>query len=342
MSKLIPRVLSSLNVTVYLDGKSFIIPTGTPQYDLVINALNAGDEDAVRSAVNLRLHVASLSEGSITVENDTLVFEGKELHTALAKRIIGIVKAAGNAGPLIAFMHNLYKNPSNRAVNELYGFLDACNLPITEDGYFLAYKKVNQDYTSIHDGTTANDLGTVVEMKRNEVDEDKDNTCSVGLHFCSHSYLSQFGGYGRRVVVLKINPADVVAIPSDYNNAKGRAWRYEVVGELDTRDGRDVVAELAADFDGNYGRKAAPAPAPAPVAAKAAPAPLSSAKPAPGTTAKQTAPGQGTLSDAQVREILDLLEDEWPIASIAKTVGTSARTVARVRDGETYLHIPRK
>ena len=31
---------------------------------------------------------------------------------------------------------------------------------------------------------------------------------------------------------MKINPRDVVSIPSDYNDAKGRACRYEVVGEV--------------------------------------------------------------------------------------------------------------
>ena len=33
-------------------------------------------------------------------------------------------------------------------------------------------------------------------------------------------------------MILKINPADVVAIPKDYNNTKGRTCRYEVIGEL--------------------------------------------------------------------------------------------------------------
>jgi hypothetical protein len=32
-------------------------------------------------------------------------------------------------------------------------------------------------------------------------------------------------------MVVKINPADVVAIPADYNNAKARACKYEVVAE---------------------------------------------------------------------------------------------------------------
>jgi hypothetical protein len=75
-----------------------------------------------------------------------------------------------------------------------------------------------------------NSVGEIVEMERNEVDDNKDRTCSTGLHFCSQDYLNHFGG--ERVVIVKINPRDVVSIPSDYNDSKGRACRYEVVGEL--------------------------------------------------------------------------------------------------------------
>jgi hypothetical protein len=74
--------------------------------------------------------------------------------------------------------------------------------------------------------------GQVLEMERNEVDDDQNRTCSTGLHFCSESYLSCFGDSTSRTVIVKINPRDVVSIPNDYNNAKGRACRYEVVGEL--------------------------------------------------------------------------------------------------------------
>jgi hypothetical protein len=52
------------------------------------------------------------------------------------------------------------------------------------------------------------------------------------LHFCSQEYLPHFGGSDSRVVIVKINPRDVVSIPTDYNNAKGRACRYEVIGEV--------------------------------------------------------------------------------------------------------------
>jgi hypothetical protein len=140
--------------------------------------------------------------------------------------------------PMVLFMHNLLKNPSKRSVDELYGFLEKNNLPITPDGYFLAYKKVRNDFLDIHSGTMDNSPGTVVEMERYKVDDNKDQTCSTGLHFCGMSYLSHFGSGGDRTVIVKIDPADVVSIPSDYNGAKGRACRYEVIGELGVEPGK--------------------------------------------------------------------------------------------------------
>jgi hypothetical protein len=94
----------------------------------------------------------------------------------------------------------------------------------------LAYKKVRHNFFDVHSGSMDNSVGKVLEMERNKVDDDKDNTCSTGLHFCSQSYLNHFGG--DRIVIVKINPRDVVSIPSDYNDAKGRTCRYEVIGEL--------------------------------------------------------------------------------------------------------------
>lgn len=32
--------------------------------------------------------------------------------------------------------------------------------------------------------------------------------------------------------MVKVNPKNVVAIPSDYNNMKGRACEYEVIGVI--------------------------------------------------------------------------------------------------------------
>jgi hypothetical protein len=114
-------------------------------------------------------------------------------------------------------------------------------LPITPDGSFLAYKKIRQDYTDCHTGKMNNSVGQVVEMERNKVDDDQNQTCSTGLHFCSRDYLNHFGG--ERIVIVKINPRDVVSIPNDYNDSKGRACRYEVVDEIDKDKADEAFAQ---------------------------------------------------------------------------------------------------
>lgn len=327
----IPHVISNKNITVYVDGEQHIVPTGTAQYNLVLAAIEAGDVEAVKDAVEVRKAVVKLSQGKIELDGTVLKYDGRPMHGALVNRILSVVKGAGNAAPLLMFLDNLMQNPSKRAVNELYGFMDACDLPITHDGHFLAYKKVRSDYTSVHDGKTRNDIGFVVEMPRNEVDDNKDETCSTGLHFCSESYLSSFGG--DRIVVLKINPADVVSIPTDYNNAKGRACRYLVVGEIDYSNRYNAeIEKLKAHFDTDFQTDATPS------------APVLDVKDAPlaktaGLAAKQTTVGQGVLTDQQVRDIRQALDEGWAISTIAKTYGTSARTVGRIRDGETYTHV---
>ena len=132
------------------------------------------------------------------------------------------------------FILNLANNPSAASREELHGFLEACSLPITDDGHFLAYKKVGTNYRDCHTGTIDNSIGQIVEMPREKVNPNRDETCSHGLHVCSRSYLSFFTG--SHVMICKINPKDVVSVPSDYDNAKMRVCRYEVIEELKESD----------------------------------------------------------------------------------------------------------
>ena len=47
------------------------------------------------------------------------------------------------------------------------------------------------------------------------------------------------GGGSSRIMILKINPADVVSIPMDYNRAKGRTWKYQVIDEITAEEVQD-------------------------------------------------------------------------------------------------------
>lgn len=238
-----PYIIQGDTLTIVIEGRQSTINREThPKFDQVLDAIRQGDWDAVPDLVDLVAVIRNyVSEnGDIEVKDGDVYFQNKPFANALADRLLGLLEEELPVEPLCNFLTNLKKNPSKRAVDELYGFLENNSLPLTPDGHFIAYKKVRGDFTDIHSGKFDNSVGQIVEMARNEVDEDKDQTCSSGLHFCSLEYLPHFGGsYGTNVVLLKINPRDVVSIPSDYNNAKGRCCRYEVIAEHTTNDGRD-------------------------------------------------------------------------------------------------------
>ena len=225
-----PFVIQGSNVTVVIGNKPHTISKTHITYQKVVDAIKAGDWDQVKEIIDPKKVVLNYGQGNVAIQGEKLFWKGEELNGELARRMVAMLQDGFDIAPFVAFMENLFRNPSKRAVDELYGFLEKNNLPLTPDGCFLAYKKVRDNFFDVHSGTMDNSVGRVVEMERNKVDDNKDNTCSTGLHFCGMSYLSHFGG--ERTVIVKVNPADVVSIPSDYNGAKGRACRYEVIGEL--------------------------------------------------------------------------------------------------------------
>ena len=239
-----PYIVQGSNITVVIGTTPHTVSKNHITYNKLLAAIKAGEWETVQDIIEPKQVVLNFGQGNVSVEGDKIFWKGREMHNALTKRMVAMIQEDFPVEPLVAFMENLMENPSKRAVHELYGFLEKNTLPITSDGCFLAYKKVRQDYFDVHSGTVLNkpaayltdedtaaleeavgknnevtvaveDGVTVVSMERNLVDDDQNRTCSTGLHFCSQEYLRSFGG--ERIVILKINPRDVVSIPNDYN-----------------------------------------------------------------------------------------------------------------------------
>jgi len=234
-------------------------------WDAIMEALKLRNYDAIPGLINEVIAVQQYIDETageeylnikVDVENGIITYAGRSVDNVLVDHIFKM-KAEGFAiAPMLRFLDNLFDNPSKRAVEELYGFMQYGKMPITDDGYFIAYKRVKDNYRSVHNSKTINtpyhlmtaedkalmpytyngtttsivDGVTVVHMPRNAVNENSEQTCSDGLHFCSHEYLKSFSG--SRILILKVNPRDVVSIPTDYNNTKGRACCYQIIGEL--------------------------------------------------------------------------------------------------------------
>lgn len=230
-------VMTANSVVIKTPEGLSTLGAGHQNYMAIREALFAGDFEKASTLINIPKAIEKLSHGDITVENGKLFYQGFEVRNVVSKLIIaGLAEGEINKKALL-FLENLMENPSADSVEQLWGFLEAGNMPITDDGHFLAYKRVREDYKDCHSGTIDNSVGQVVKMPRNMVQDDKDRTCSAGLHFCSEYYLGHFGG--ANIMVLKINPRDVVSIPTDYKESKGRCCLYEVIGQI--RDPKDIV-----------------------------------------------------------------------------------------------------
>ena len=256
-----PYIIQGNTISIAIDGKLHTVNDSHLSYQRIKESIKAGDWDAIPSLIDAKLAIKKYAKDNFEIdEHGSLYKDGEVLNGVLATKIVELYSNGFDIEPLLNFYNNLQNNPSKRAVDELYTFLETAKLPITPDGHFLAYKKVNDSYRDVHSNTVLNKpaklmsaderkelpmLGVgvqanvdvqiinnelVVSMPRNGVDDQKENHCSHGLHFCSYSYLRSFSG--TRVVVVKINPADVVSIPTDYNFSKGRCSRYVVLSEI--------------------------------------------------------------------------------------------------------------
>lgn len=241
-------VLSN-SIVAIIDNKRYEANSSHPQWDAIREAVKNKEFAKLPGLFEVKQAIQQFIGGDgVTIHNGSVYWNGAPIHNTLTVRILDAIKNGLPHEPLIRFFNKVMVSTSFSVRNELFLFLESAKLPIAEDGDFLAYKKVNRDYTSIYDGKTPNNIGTTVEMDRGAVDDDRDNTCSYGLHFCSFDYLSHFGSRSvdsARVLIVKINPANVVSIPSDYDNTKGRACKYDIIGELS--DGVQQNVDVLAD-----------------------------------------------------------------------------------------------
>jgi hypothetical protein len=257
MSNRINYIITDNNITVNYQGQTHIIPRTDPLADQLIQAVREDRKDEIPNLVSLSKRVEDFGQGNFVVQDGVIFIKGQQAPEVLSRKIIRFTKEGLPHEPLVLFAENLLKNPSYRAVNELFQFLEKNDHPITDNGCFIAYKKVRSDFLDGHTGTMDNSVGNIVEMPRNQVNEDSSQTCSYGLHVANWDYACNVYSAGEGAVMLEVevNPADVVAVPSDYSQSKMRVCKYLVLGVVDKEHSegtslRKTSVELAKNYCG--------------------------------------------------------------------------------------------
>jgi hypothetical protein len=233
-----PYLLSDTSLAVVIDGAPQIIPVSHPSFKEILELVT----DPVSSVLDIQAlldigkSIETFTSGRISAANRVVNYDGHPLNTSLTRRIIQLMEEGKDdlISPLVAFLDRVMQNPSHRAVNGLFDWVSKSGMPITEEGMILAWKIVAENYMDYYSGTLDHSPGNVVTLPRNMCDENPDQTCSNGIHFCSFEYLPKYynGTESRRVMLVSIDPADVVAIPKEYDVAKGRCCKMTVIREV--------------------------------------------------------------------------------------------------------------
>jgi len=220
------------NLTVILNNKAHQVLQDHVNYKMIMEALPTATEEELLELVDVQKAVQVYSSGRVTVENGTVKCDGEVVHGTIAKRILEFMSNGLPFEPLVKFLENVSENPSYQSQVELYDFLEHKNLPITDDGCFLAYKAVRKDFKDKFKGEFDNSVGKVCEMPRSKVDDNRSMGCSAGLHVGALDYVASYGSPDAEdnIIIVKVNPRDAVSVPTDSSHQKLRTCRYEVVG----------------------------------------------------------------------------------------------------------------
>lgn len=233
-------------ITVIVGGEPYTVGEDHPNYirirDHVINKVD--DDSALLAMISpieeVQAKLKPLTE-RLTYRGGKIYFDGDILDNALTAVLTRLIEDGSDEADYLAyanFIEKLSVNPSKKSRKHLYKFIEANSITLLPNGNLLLYKGVTTDGKSLHAGYgivngeviehdyLKNETGSVVEMPRSMVDNNRDITCSVGLHVGAYAYASTFG---RRMITVSVNPRDVVSVPSDYHDQKMRVSRYTVL-----------------------------------------------------------------------------------------------------------------
>lgn len=237
---MIPHIENNENVTFFCNGQSYQLSNQSPFYDELIKELQSDTPniEGIISYCNNPVLKSYLPKGlEINLDMESVFYNGEEVNNSAIDYLFKAKQEGKNISSIESFIKRLFKNPNMDTINNLFDFVSLNSMPICDDGCFLAYKVVNENMTSIHDFRTQHKVGENILpiLSWDQVDTDRKSTCSYGYHFCSWKYIEEaFRGIQgiinakQVLLVLKIDPEMVAAIPYDYDGSKGRARTYLV------------------------------------------------------------------------------------------------------------------
>ena len=236
-------LLTRETLTVIFDGgETKMVRKGQANWDDSVAAYTVQDESRLRTAMDAKAVMQNYSNGDLVLDGTGVLYRGKPLHGVDVDRVLAFQRDGLPYQPIANYINRCRKNTSQRAIQELYPWLEHRQITLTPAGKFIGYKGVMNDFYSVYgntetivlqgqvdsEGRILNEVGNIIEVDRSCVSDDFRNGCGPGLHVGALSYAV---GWGQRLILVEVDPSDVVSIPTDCDCQKLRCCKYRVVGE---------------------------------------------------------------------------------------------------------------
>jgi len=186
----------------------------------------------------------------VSIGGGNVMFDGDVVNSAVTTKILEALEQDAPFMPLVNFLERVQDNPNKHSRDQLFRWIERNGFTLNDDGLIVAYKGVKSDYASVHNGPGFVDgepvsrvyskPGTVVSISRNEVVHDPGVGCAYGLHVANWNYASR---WSEKVVLVLVNPRDIVSVPTDSQDQKVRTCRYYVVRDVDAPLGKAFSSE---------------------------------------------------------------------------------------------------
>lgn len=265
------------SITVFDGGDIALVASTDPAFAQVQDYIQQGGDDfgTVRRILDgVRVTAkAALAQAIDAVDGQSMevspyrLVHGDPVEEVILATALRLTSENADLAPLGRFLKRLERNPSPASRSQLFGWLKAGGFTITTEGMIVGYKSVRRDGLSSHagrepvtvihqDGTVETvtghvpyPVGSTVWMPRHLVDDDRQSACSTGLHVGTYSYAKNFS---EQMLVVLVDPADVVSVPADYSAQKMRVARLRVAAIHDGEQIPDAVIQAirtVPDFD---------------------------------------------------------------------------------------------
>jgi len=243
------HIITKDSAVVVLDGEILTVKRGQGViFDRVVEAIEAGDYDSIPSILSPK---DLLDKVNLTFDEKTgqIYFQNYPLKSNLTDRIFQYWENEVPYEPLLNLLRKIMSHKGARGYmqEDLFDFLECNDLPITEDGCFLAYKQTTEDGSPPYWGNCSirYAVGKTISEPESKNNYDRETCGGAGLYFGNRKYWGDAWkgkGWtgGGRMFLVKIDPRHVISVPTAYNDGKAKCWKMEVVKEFTS----DIVEEV--------------------------------------------------------------------------------------------------